>query len=251
MKKLIVALAILATAVAAFAQSSSRETRSPMPPLVAAPSGGAPPADAVVLFDGSDLDQWERVEDGEPARWEIAEGAATVTPGSGTIRSRQSFGSMQLHLEWRPTDIISGAGQSRGNSGVFLHSQFEVQILDSWDNPTYSNGQAGAVYLQYAPEVNVSRRPGEWQSYDIIFTAPEFEGGELVSPAWLTVFQNGVLVQNHVALEGATHTPEPVYAAQCQPYAAAATLDCSGDMPLILQDHGQVVSFRNIWLREL
>ena len=200
MKKLLLAIAAL-TAAAVSAQD--RAVWEPEPELVNAPANGAPPSDAIVLFDGTNLDQWMRIEDGEPARWEIADGVATVTPGVGSIRTRESFGSMQLHLEWRPTDVISGSGQSRGNSGVFLHGLFEVQILDSWENPTYVNGQAGSVYLQSPPLVNAARRPGEWQSYDIVFTAPVFEQGELVSPAYVTVFHNGVLVQNNVRLAGA------------------------------------------------
>ena len=248
MKKLLLAIAALTAAVTS---AQERAVWEPEPELVNAPANGAPPSDAIVLFDGTNLDQWMRIEDGEPARWEIADGAATVTPGSGSIITRESFGSMQLHLEWRPTDVISGSGQSRGNSGVFLHGLFEVQILDSWENPTYSNGQAGAVYLQSSPLVNAARRPGEWQSYDIVFTAPVFEQGELVSPANVTVFHNGVLVQNNVRIAGATFTPEPVYETQCAPYPSEQLQDCTGKMPLSLQDHGQVVSFRNIWLREL
>ncbi|MXY91544.1 MAG: DUF1080 domain-containing protein [Gammaproteobacteria bacterium] len=248
MKKPLLAIAVL-TAAAVSAQD--RAVWEPEPELVNAPANGAPPSDAIVLFDGTNLDQWMRIEDGEPARWEIADGVATVTPGVGSIRTRESFGSMQLHLEWRPTDVISGSGQSRGNSGVFLHGLFEVQILDSWENPTYVNGQAGSVYLQSPPLVNAARRPGEWQSYDIVFTAPVFEQGELVSPAYVTVFHNGVLVQNNVRLAGATFTPEPVYETRCAPYRSEQMQDCTGKMPLSLQDHGQVVSFRNIWLREL
>ena len=248
MKKLLLAIAAL-TAAAVSAQD--RAVWEPEPELVNAPANGAPPSDAIMLFDGTNLDQWMRIEDGEPARWEIADGVATVTPGVGSIRTRESFGSMQLHLEWRPTDVISGSGQSRGNSGVFLHGLFEVQILDSWENPTYVNGQAGSVYLQSPPLVNAARRPGEWQSYDIVFTAPVFEQGELVSPAYVTVFHNGVLVQNNVRLAGATFTPEPVYETRCAPYPSEQMQDCTGKMPLSLQDHGQVVSFRNIWLREL
>ena len=182
MKKLILAIATLAAAAVTAQSGENREIREPAPELVNASGNGAPPSDAIVLFDGSGLEQWMRIEDGEPPRWEIADGAVTVTPGAGTIRTRQSFGSMQLHLEWRPTDVISGSGQSRGNSGIFLHGLFEVQILDSWENPTYVNGQAGAVYLQSPPLVNAARRPGEWQSYDIIFTAPVYARGELVSP---------------------------------------------------------------------
>lgn len=248
MKKLLLAIAALAAAAAG---AQDRAIWEPEPEPVDAPANGAPPSDAIVLFDGTNLDQWMRIEDGAPARWEIADGAATVTPGGGSIITRESFGDMQLHLEWRPTDVISGGGQSRGNSGVFLHGIFEVQILDSWENPTYVNGQAGSVYLQSPPLVNAARRPGAWQSYDIVFTAPVWERGELVSPARATVFHNGVLVQNNVELAGATFTPEPVYEARCAPYPSDRLRDCTGKMPLSLQDHGQVVSFRNIWLREL
>ena len=145
-----------------------------------------------------------------------------------------------------------GEGQSRGNSGIFLNSIFELQVLDSWENPTYVNGQAGSVYLQHAPLVNVSKPPGEWQSYDIVFRAPVYGvSGELESPAHLTVFQNGVLVLNNVEILGATYTEEPEYSTRCTPYGQTREQDCSGRMPLTLQDHGQVVSFRNIWLREL
>lgn len=248
MKKLLLAIVALS---AGAADAQDRAIWEPEPELVDAPADGAPPSDAIVLFDGANLDQWMRIEDDGPARWQIADGAATVTPGSGSIRTRQSFGSMQLHLEWRVADVISGGGQSRGNSGVFLHGIFEVQILDSWGNPTYVNGQAGAIYLQSPPLVNAARRPGEWQSYDIVFTAPVFEQGELVAPAYVTVFHNGVLVQNNARLAGATFTAEPVYAARCAPYPSERMQDCTGKMPLSLQDHGQVVSFRNIWLREL
>lgn len=210
------------------------------------------PSDAIVLFDGSDLDAWQRTSDNQPARWLIDGDTMTVQRGVGTIRTKQRFDDIQLHLEWRPSEVIEGEGQSRGNSGVFLHSLFELQILDSWENPTYINGQAGSIYLQYPPLVNASKPPGQWQSYDIVFKAPVYSGDILSSPARITVMQNGVLVQNNVELLGATFTPTPEYAAECAPYSHSDRLqDCTGKMPIILQDHGQVVSFRNIWVREL
>jgi hypothetical protein len=206
-----------------------------------------------VLFDGSNLDAWERTADNGTARWELdGAGAMTVRRGMGTIKTRQRFGDIQLHLEWRPNEVIEGSGQSRGNSGVFLHSLFEVQVLDSWENPTYINGQAGAVYLQNPPLANVNNRPGEWNSYDILFRAPRWQAGRLVEPARVTVIQNGVVVQDNFQLLGATYTPEPEYSPRCGPYSQEDNIqDCTGDMPITLQDHGQVVSYRNIWVREL
>ena len=176
----------------------------------------------------------------------------TVRRGMGTIKTKRRFGDIQLHLEWRPTEVIEGSGQGRGNSGVFLHSLFEVQVLDSWENPTYINGQAGSVYLQSQPLANGNNRPGEWNSYDILFRAPRWQAGRLLEPARVTVIQNGVVVQDNFQLLGATYTPEPEYSAQCGPYSQEDRVqDCTGDMPITLQDHGQAVSYRNIWVREL
>lgn len=234
------------------AQTINREQQGPEPVKIESAGSGTAPSDAIVLFDGSNLDAWVTADLGEPAQWNIENGVATVTPGSRTIKTRQAFGDIQLHLEWSPTDVIEGSGQSRGNSGIFLQSIFEVQILDSWENPTYVNGQAGSIYLQYPPLVNVAKPPGEWQTYDILFKAPVYSSrGELQAPAYVTVMLNGVVVQNHVALAGATYTQMPEYGARCVPYGQQTEQDCSGKMPLTLQDHGQVVSFRNIWVREL
>lgn len=231
---------------------ADRQQYGPVPEKITGSIDGSVPSDAIVLFDGSNMDAWVTAAEEEPARWEIADGAMTVRRGMRTIKTKQSFGDIQLHLEWRPTDVTEGEGQSRGNSGVFLHSIFEVQILDSWENPTYVNGQAGSVYLQYPPLVDAARRPGEWQTYDIIFEAPEYDvSGNLTEPAYVTVMHNGVLVQNHVELEGATYTPAPEYSARCVPWSQEREQDCSGKMPIMLQDHGQVVSYRNIWVREL
>ncbi len=235
------------------AQSANNdEVYTPVPEKISGVGDSAPPSDAIVLFDGRNLDAWHTANTEQAAEWTIADGAFTVNNGAGSIKTKQAFADFQLHIEWSPTDVIQGQGQSRGNSGIFLHSQFEVQVLDSWNNPTYVNGRAGAVYLQHAPLVNVSRPPGQWQSYDIIFTAPVYAAtGVLQSPAYVTVIQNGVLVLNHVEIFGATYTDTPEYATSCTPYGQTRQQDCSGRMPLTLQDHGQVVSFRNIWLREL
>ena len=220
------------------------EVWQPVPVIVSAPLDG-PPSDAVVLFDGKSLDQWQSVEGGA-AEWHIENHAMVVKPSAGDIRTRRSFCDVQLHIEWRtPADTVGndGApldGQARGNSGVFLQERYEVQILDSWNNKTYSNGQAGSVYKQHIPLVNASRPPGEWQSYDIVYTAPRFgDGNQLISPARITVLHNGVLIQNNVEIQGATAwIGEPRYEAH-------------GCAPLRLQDHGNPVSFRNIWAREL
>lgn len=228
------------------------EAYSPVPEKVSAANAGAPPSDAIVLFDGSGLAAWESVDGDRDAAWTVEGDVVTVNNGSGSIMTRRRFSDLQLHIEWSPTAVIEGEGQSRGNSGIFLHSLYEVQVLDSWNNPTYVNGQAGAVYLQHAPSVNVAKPPGEWQSYDIVFTAPVYaRSGALESPAYVTVFHNGVLVLNHVEILGTSYTPEPEYTPRCTPYSQSTEQDCSGPMPITLQDHGQVVSFRNIWVREL
>ncbi len=180
------------------------EVWEPEPPVVAPGRNGAPPSDAIVLFDGSDLAAWS-AEDGGDAGWRVADGAMTVVPGTGDIRTRQGFGDVQLHIEWRTPAEISGEGQGRGNSGIYFMQRYELQVLDSYENRTYSNGQAGAIYKQHIPLVNASRPPGEWQSYDVIFTAPRFDAdGALLSRAYMTVFHNGVLIQNHVELRGPT-----------------------------------------------
>lgn len=253
MRKLVIPITAIGLAMSLLAQiASAAEVYSPVPEKIDGVMNGAAPTDAIVLFDGSNLDAWQSARSEEAAAWTVEEGIVTVNNGTGSIKTRQAFADFQLHIEWSPTATVMGEGQSRGNSGIFLHSIFEVQVLDSWENPTYVNGQAGAVYLQHAPLVNVSKPPGEWQSYDIIFTAPLYgAAGVLESPAYVTVFQNGVLVLNNVEILGATYTEEPEYSTRCTPYGQTREQDCSGKMPITLQDHGQVVSFRNIWLREL
>lgn len=224
---------------------SLTEVWEPTPPVVTPGEGGAPPSDAIVLL-GDDLSAWttwarrpKGSAPADPAGWELEGDVLTVVAGAGGIQTKRSFGSVQLHIEWRPP-VMEGEGQKKGNSGVFLQERYEVQILDSFDNRTYVNGQAGSVYKQYAPLVNASKPPGEWQAYDIVFEAPQFDtDGRLLRPAYLTLFHNDVLVQNRVELRGGTtNRGEPAYEAH-------------GDAPLALQDHGDRVSFRNIWVREL
>jgi hypothetical protein len=219
-------------------------TERPRPPIVAAGKPALPvppPADAIVLFDGHGLAKWVG-DSGSAPRWRLVPGQAMeVAPGTGTLSTRAGFGDVQLHVEWASPDPARGKDQDRGNSGVFLMGRYEVQVLDSYDNVTYADGQAAAVYGQYPPLVNVSRRPGEWQSYDIVWHRPRFgEGGKLLKPARLTVFHNGVLVQDDVELTGPTgHHVRPPY--EMHP----------DRLPIALQDHGHKVRFRNIWLREL
>lgn len=245
-------LVCVMTPITVLAQGN-RQVYEPVPEEVAPTTDGSAPSDAIILFDGSNLDSWRHIRSGDSAQWRIEDnGSVTVVPGTGSIETRQAFGDVQLHLEWRTNPVIDGESQQRANSGIFFQSLYEVQILDSWNNPTYVNGQAGSVFLQHAPLVNVSRPPGEWQSYDIIYAAPRWDDRDaLVTPAYITILHNGVLVQNHVAIEGTTFTPTPEYQAQCTPYQLREETDCTGKLPLRLQDHGQIVSFRNIWIREL
>ena len=215
------------------------EVWTPVPPIVSAPAGKAP-SDAVVLFDGTSLASWEPVKK-DSKGWVIEDGALVVVPKSGYLQTKAAFGDIQLHIEFREPSVVKGKGQGRGNSGVFFMGLYELQVLDSYDNPTYVNGQAGSFYKQHAPLVNASRAPGEWQSYDAVFFAPRFAAdGSVTSPAHATVFHNGVLVQYDVVLRGPTeYIGIPHYA----PHAAK--------LPLQLQDHGDRVAFRNIWVREI
>jgi len=220
---------------------------SPVPPMVSAPPG-QPPSDAIVLFDGTNLDAWEPVRpDGAP--WKIEDGAMVVVPNPQPCdqRTKRAFGDVQLHLEWRTPAGATGRGQDRGNSGVFFMGLYELQVLDSFDNPTYVNGQAGAVYKEHAPLVNASRPSGEWQTYDVVFLAPRFgPDGAVLKPARMTVLQNGVLVQHDVALTGPTPNGPTFHRSTLPPYAAHPAR-----LPLVLQDHRHPVAFRNIWIREL
>ncbi len=212
----------------------------PTPPLVDPGSAGRPPSDAIVLFGGENLSQW-RMKDGGPAKWRVEKGHVEIVPGSGDLTTVRTFGDCQLHVEWATPAVPKGEGQERGNSGVFLMGHYEVQVLDSYRNRTYADGQAAAIYGQFPPLVNASRAPGEWQEYDIVFHRPRFgQGGKLVTPARMTVFHNRVLVHDGVELVGATvHGQRATYAAH------------PDRLPLVLQDHGTPVRYRNIWLREL
>ncbi|MBC7826838.1 MAG: DUF1080 domain-containing protein [Chitinophagaceae bacterium] len=199
-----------------------------------------PPSDAIVLFNGQDASQWVDTA-GKSVKWNVSNGALTVVPKEGMIKTKQKFGDCQLHIEWRSPSEVKGEGQGRGNSGIFLMERYELQVLDSYESKTYVNGQAGSIYKQLPPMVNATRGPGEWQTYDVIFTAPRFyENGLIKSQAIITVFHNGVLVQNHMALWGSTQ------------YIGTAKYEKHGEKESIsLQDHGNPVSFRNIWIREL
>jgi len=202
------------------------------------------PSDATILYNSHGLGAFQK-RDGSPASWKIdADGAVTDIKGAGDLITKEAFGSCQLHLEFREPSEVKGSGQGRGNSGVYIMGKYEIQVLDSYNNPTYSNGQAGAVYKQHVPLVNASRKPGEWQSYDIVFTAPQFkENGDLESPARVTVIHNGVLIQNNVTILGPTDwVIKPKY----EKHASR--------LPLMLQDHGDdgnPISYRNIWIRNL
>lgn len=221
----------------------------PRPPLITPGTEssqdrpGRPPSDAVVLFNGTDLSQWVgSARNGQPmpAGWKVENGYMEVVPGKGSLNTKEKFGDIQLHVEWAAPAEIKGKSQERGNSGIILMSRYEVQVLDSNGNETYADGQAAAMYGQHPPMVNASRKPGEWQMYDIVFEAPKFEGDKLVKPAYATVFHNGVLMQNHQAFLGDTpHAKNGVY----KPHGA--------EEPLQLQNHNAPVRYRNIWVRRL
>ena len=244
-------VALIAVSVPVSAQKDT-EVWEPVPKIVTpGASDAAPPSDAIVLFDGKNLDEWVSTRDKSPAKWTVANGVLTVNKaqGVGNIETKRSFKNYQLHIEWKIPDNITGTDQARGNSGVFLASTgggdagYELQILDSYNNPTYVNGQAGSIYKQGIPLVNANRKPGEWQTYDVAWTAPTFNAdGALKAPAAITVFFNGVLVQNHFELKGETaYIGQPLY----KKYDSA---------PIKLQAHGdrsEPVSFRNIWVRAL
>jgi hypothetical protein len=242
----------LAAQQPAASKPEDTEIWSPEPKVVSPGAANeAPPSDAIILFDGKNLDEWVSAQDKSPAPWVVANGVMTVSkaPGSGNIETKRTFKNYQLHVEWKIPENITGSSQARGNSGVFLASTgsgdagYELQVLDSYNNKTYVNGQAGSIYKQSPPLVNPNRKPGEWQSYDVVWTAPTFnEDGSVKTPAYVTVFFNGVLVQNHFELKGQTlYNGKPFY----KKYDTA---------PIKLQAHGdksEPISFRNIWVREL
>ncbi len=232
------------------AKPEDTEVWEPVPKVVTpGATCSAPPSDAIVLFDGKNLDEWVSVADKSPANWVVADGVLTVNKKAGNIETKRTFKDYQLHIEWKVPENITGTGQARGNSGVFLASTgsgdagYELQVLDSYENKTYVNGMAGSIYKQAIPLANPGRKSGEWQTYDVVWTAPTFNGdGSLKSPAYVTVLFNGVLVENHFELKGETfYIGKPVY----KPYTTA---------PIKLQAHGDAsapISFRNIWVRSL
>jgi Domain of Unknown Function (DUF1080) len=244
-------------AASAFAQQDQpkpkpeeTEVWTPVPAVVTpGATDAAPPSDAIVLFDGTNEDAWVSAQDHTPARWVVGDGVLTVAKGTGNIETKRSFKDYQLHIEWKIPSNITGSGQARGNSGVFLASLgpgdagYELQVLDAYNNATYVNGMAGSLYKQSIPLVNAARKPGEWQTYDVVWTAPTFNAdGSLKTPAYATVFWNGVLVEDHFQLKGQTlYIGQPFYKA----YDRA---------PIKLQAHGdksEPISFRNIWVREI
>lgn len=253
-KKTLATAAAVVFSAALFAQTKPEETEvwEPVPAVVTpGKSSTDAPSDAIILFDGKGLDQWVSVKDSsQPAGWKVSDNTFTVDKSAGNIRTKRSFTNYQLHIEWRVPKVITGTGQGRGNSGLFLASTgpgddgYELQILDNYNNKTYVNGQAGSIYKQTPPLVNPNRKPGEWQTYDIIWTAPSFNAdGSLLSAARVTALFNGVLVQNNTEVQGPTK------------YIGKASYEkAHGACPIKLQAHGdksEPLSFRNIWIREL
>jgi hypothetical protein len=229
---------VIVSAVVASAQEAGPFAPPKTEPPIVTPgrTNADPPSDAIVLFNGKDLGRWHSANGG-PAGWTVRDGYAEVAPGTGDIVTSEKFGDVQLHIEWATPATVKGEGQERGNSGVFLMERYEVQVLDSYENKTYYHGQAGSVYKQYAPLVNASRKPGEWQAYDIIFHAPRFdEQSKVIDRARVTVFHNGVLIQNNVEIYGLTYNDRP---APDIPHDPQATLR--------LQEHGNPVRYRNNW----
>ncbi len=213
----------------------------PQPPIVTpACECGGPPSDAIVLFDGTSLDGWVKAADGSPAEWKVENGYMEVVPGKGQIATKQHFGSCQLHLEFATPEVVKGESQGRGNSGVFLMGRYEIQVLDNYDNPTYPDGTVGAIYGQFPPLANAIRKPGEWNAYDIVWEAPVFVNGKCVVPAFVTVFLNGIVLHNRKQLLGPTNHRVLTDYVEHPPVG-----------PLELQDHGDLVRFRNIWYRPL
>jgi hypothetical protein len=235
----VIAMAAMAVGVAAAVARLKDEYKSgivwPEPKVVTPGKADSdPPSDAIVLFDGKELSKWNKGEN-----WEIKDGVATSRKSD--ITTKDTFGDCQLHIEFATPEKVSGSGQGRGNSGVYMMTKYEIQILDSYNNPTYFDGQCASIYKQTPPMVNACRKPGEWQSYDIVFNVPKFaEDGKVLKPAYATVIQNGILVQNHYELIGGTFYDQPAH------YEKHAE-----KMPILLQFHGNPVKFRNIWIREI
>jgi hypothetical protein len=243
MKKIIILLCmnfILLSNLFSQKEPEATEVWHPEARVVTPAEDNAPPSDAIVLFDGKNLEEWSSMKNNAAAEWKVADNCMTVVKEKGNIKTKRKFGDIQLHIEWRTPAVVKGEGQGRGNSGIFFQEKYEVQVLDNYENKTYSNGQAASIYKQSMPLVNACKKPGEWQTYDIIFTAPKFnKDGIKVSAAFLTVIHNGVLVQNHVEVKGSTE-----YIGQPKNLA-------HGKASIVLQDHSNPVSYRNIWVREL
>jgi len=250
-----IALVLTLTGVAPFFATSEEDLKKwgpndrnrPEPPIITPGTfstqdqPGRPPSDAVVLFEGKDLSKWEMAKDGGPPKWTLGNGYFATVPGTGFLRTKQAFGDCQLHIEWAAPDPPHGTDQDRGNSGVYMQGLYEIQVLDSYNNVTYADGQAAAVYGQYPPLVTACRKPGEWQTYDVVFHGPRFDAnGNVVRKTNITLFFNGVLVQDHVDLTGPTdHHARPPYKVTPE------------KLPLALQDHNHPVRYRNVWIREL
>ncbi len=231
----LVSLLAVVTAAAPWEKAGPQDDQ--LPTVITPGLGTAAPSDATVLFDGTDLESWSKPS-GESAGWEVQEGVMLAVRGQGPVISKQTFGDIQLHIEFATPSTPEGSGQGRGNSGVYLQGRYEVQVLDSYENETYPNGQCGAIYGQHPPLRNACRKPGEWQSYDIVFHGARFDGdGNKTEDATLTVFHNGVLIQDHARVTAKT--------------AAAMQAEGPTPGPLYLQDHGNPVRYRNVWLREL
>ena len=220
-------------------EAKDTEDWSKKPATITPGKKNKPPSDAIVLFNGKDFSKWTSAEG--PVRWKKKSGAMEVVKGKGSIQTKESFRDIQLHIEWRAPKKVVGDGQGRGNSGIFLMGLYEIQVLDSYESETYYNGQAGSIYKQHIPLVNACLAPGKWQTYDILFKAPVFNQDEsLKTPGFVTVIHNGVLIQNHVELKGPTRfIGIPAYKYH------------ENKLPIMLQDHGNPVRYRNIWLREL
>ena len=237
MKKLII-LCLISCLSASYIIGQTKEQPFAEPRVVTPGTGTSAPSDAIVLFDGKDFSHWESTKGGE-VLWKIENGAMIVVGKTGNIQTKRSFGDCQLHIEWRTPEVIEGEGQGRGNSGIFFQKKYELQILDSYNNKTNFDGQAGSIYNQNPPLVNVCRKPGEWQTYDIVYMAPRFNADRKVEiPARITVFQNGVLIQNNFIIKGTTYDKTTGYVPHDK-------------LPLELQDHSNPTAFRNIWIREL
>jgi hypothetical protein len=235
-RKLGIVLCLLVAGLAGNGLAADAPRKSEEPPVVDPGPLGGPPSDAVVLFDGKDLSQWRGERSAEP-KWRLSDGCVETTPAGGMF-TKQEFGDCQLHVEWAAPSVVKGEGQGRGNSGVYLQGRYEIQVLDCYQNKTYPNGQAGAFYGHSAPLVNVCRKPGEWQAYDIIFHAPRRMPDGKVKPGSFTVLHNGVLIQDNVPVGGESTTAAPLNGVVEKG-------------PLFLQDHGNPVRYRNVWIRPL